>query len=232
MIEEGRANEARPLYFSWAEPRGFNVSTLKARNMNFPQSPLTNLGLRGLIKWVALAVVSAATVGCSGYPISKFSSEPSSDNSEVVNAANAEIDLSNATGSKDTQCSDFVASVLRRLGYKVEAFQANEFNEVAARVLPAWQMTEFTTENLESSRAELRHYLNSYPDHTAFFAQWPRVGQSGHVAIVEKIAADSYLIFQAQAGLNTPYRKAAKVESILYGTSGVDRSKLRLWAEQ
>ena len=152
-------------------------------------------------------------------------------NAFVVNAAAAEIDQSNASGNKDTQCSNYVAAVMRRLGYKVSSFHANDFQDVAAKVLPDWKMTEFTTEDLAKGRLELRQYLNSFPDHTAFFAQWPRTGQSGHVAIVEKVGDDSYVIYQAQAGLNTPYKKAAKVESLLYGTIGVDRSRLRLWAE-
>jgi surface antigen len=179
------------------------------------------------MKLLALLFLSVSLAACAGYADTNLASE----NSDVANAAGAEIDSSNATGNKDTQCSDYVASVLRRLGYKVEAFHANDFDQVATKILPDWKMTEFTTENLETGRIALRQYLNSFPDHTAFFAQWPRVGQSGHVAIVEKIATDSYVIYQAQGGMNTPYKKVTRVESLLYGNVGVDRSKLRLWAE-
>lgn len=196
--------------------------------MKFHHCSLTKTGIgAGIMKAFVLTFIATSLVACAGYADGEFSSE----NSDVVNAANAEIAQSNATGNKDTQCSNYVAAVLRRLGYKVSSFRANDFHDIAAQYLPDWKKTEFTTEDLAESRADLRQYLNSYPDHTAFFAQWPRNGESGHVAIVEKVADDSYLIYQAQAGMNTPYKKAVKIESLLYGRLGVDRSRLRLWTE-
>lgn len=179
------------------------------------------------IRGLALAALSSTLVACAGYAQGDFSSS----NSDVVNAANAEIDHSNSTGNRDTQCSNYVAAVLRRLGYKVPAFRANDFDQIAETYLKGWQKTEFSTEELSEGRAELRKFLNSAPDHTAFFAQWPRTGESGHVAIVEKVAEDTYKIYQAQAGANTPYSKNVPVESLLYGRMGVQRSRLRLWTE-
>jgi hypothetical protein len=174
----------------------------------------------------AIIFVGSTLVACSGY-----SSNMSSEDSELVGAATAEIADSQATNNKDTQCSDFVAKVLRRTGLNVPAFHANDFDKIAAKYLPEWKMTEFTTEDLANGRSSLKQYLNSFPDHTAFLVQWPRTGQSGHVAIVEKLANDSFMIYQAQGGLNTPYAKATKVEGLLYGTVGVDRSRMRLWTE-
>lgn len=194
--------------------------------MKFVLNQLTKSGIGGWVKALVFLFLTTVLVGCAGY-----ASDFSSDSSEVVNAAQAEIDHANQMESKDTQCSDYVAAVMRRLGLVVPAFHANDFDKIAAKFLPGWSMTEFTTDDLSAGRASLRQYLNSYPDHTAFFAQWPRTGQSGHVAIVEKVADDSYIIYQAQAGLATPYKKATKVEALLYGTAGVDRSKLRLWTE-
>jgi|GEM_PF-2845188 len=196
--------------------------------MNFLLKTLTKSGIGGWVKALVFLFLTTVLVGCGGYANDLSSS---SENSDVVNAAQAEIEHANQLNSKDTQCSDFVAAVLRRLGLQVPAFHANDFDKIAAKYLPQWSMTEFTTEDLANGRASLRQYLNSFPDHTAFFAQWPRNGQSGHVAIVEKVSYDSYVIYQAQAGLSTPYKKAAKVESLLYGSVGVDRSKIRLWTE-
>jgi hypothetical protein len=216
------------LYLKAPESRGLIEYTFKVDVMKFYHSHLTKSGIgAGIMKAVALTFIATSLVACAGYANQEFSSE----NSEVVNAANAEINQSNATGNKDTQCSNYVAAVLRRLGYKVPSFRANDFHDIAAQYLPDWKKTEFTTDDISESRASLRQFLNAFPDHTAFFAQWPRNGESGHVAIVEKIADDSYLIYQAQAGMNTPYKKAIKVESLLYGRLGVDRSRLRLWTE-
>lgn len=195
--------------------------------MKFVRGRLTKSGIGvGVMKIFVFAFLSTLLTACAGY-----ASGLSAENSEVVNAADAEIDHSNATGNKDTQCSTYVAHVLRRMGFQVPAFQANDFDKIMTQYLPDWKMTEFTVAHLDEGRASLREYLNSYPDHTAFFAQWPRNGQSGHVAIVEKVAGDSFVIYQAQAGLNVPYKKPTKIESLLYGRAGVERSHLRLWTE-
>ena len=180
--------------------------------------------------------VSASLIACSGHAAADFSSKDSTSNSasnsDVVNAAIAEINLANQNHSTDTQCSDFVASVMRRIGLQVHGFRANDFHEVAAKALPTWKMTEFQADDLSAARDSLRRYLNSFPDHTAFFAQWPRTGQSGHVAVVEKVSDNTYMIYQAQGGLNTPYSKSVKIEGLMYGTLGIERSHIRLWTEE
>lgn len=176
------------------------------------------------MKLAAAALLVTTLFGCSGY---SATSEPA-----LVSAAKAQI--SDSAGTDDTQCSDYVASVLRRMNVGVPAFQANDFDEIMARYLPTWKMAEFDVDgdgDLKQGRTDLRRYLNSRADHTAFLAQWPRVGESGHVAIVYKVATDEFQIFQAQAGLHTPYAKSVKVESLLYGRHGVERSKIRLWSE-
>lgn len=181
--------------------------------------------LLAMTKLSAVIFIATSVLACAGYS-SDFSSS-----SEIVSAAQNEIADSKADGSQDTQCSDYVAKVLRRTGVNVPAFRANDFDKIMAKYLPSWKMTEFTTDDLQAGRAALRDYLNSYPDHTAFLAQWPRVGQSGHVAIVDKVGENNFVIYQAQAGLSLPGSKQTKPESLLYGSSGVDRSRLRLWTE-
>jgi hypothetical protein len=187
---------------------------------------LTNTRIGAVVKLISALALSTTLFACAGY-----SSQLPSETSALAGAASAEIDHSNATGNKDTQCSTYVAHVLRRLGLDVPGFRANDFDQIMETYLPSWKMTEFTSDELSANRSALRQHLNQFPDHTAFLAQWPRTNESGHVAVVEKIADDSYLIYQAQAGTNVPYKKPIKIESLLYGTLGVARSRLRLWAE-
>jgi hypothetical protein len=181
----------------------------------------------------AIIFVCSTLVACSGYSINAAANAASenSENSELVNAANAEIAESNASGAQDTQCSDFVAKVIRRTGLNVPAFHANDFDKVAATFIPNWTLTEFTTDDLNAGRAALRDFLDSTPDHTTFLAQWPRTNQSGHVAIVEKVAKDQFVIYQAQAGLSLPHSAPVKIESLLYGARPIERSHIRLWTE-
>ena len=217
--------------------------------MNFILVMLTNFGsfessqsmIKKLQSGVKILKISATVffvcsflIACSGYPADlafHAASLNSAENSALVTAANAEIAESNATGAQDTQCSDFVAKVIRRTGLNVPGFHANDFNKIAATYLPQWKLTEFTTADLPAGRAALKAFLNSTPDHTAFLAQWPRLNQSGHVAIVEKVAEDQFVIYQAQGGLSLPHSAPVKVESLLYGIEPVDRSHLRLWVE-
>jgi hypothetical protein len=123
-------------------------------------------------------------------------------------------------------------NVLNRAGFPIGHFLANDLDKAMQRHLPHWQVAQFSTDNTVGDQAVLRDFLNSAPDHTAFLAQWSRVGRSGHVALVEKISTGNYMIYQAQMGLATPYSSPAKIQSLLYpkGQWG-DRSHLRLFFE-
>ena len=98
------------------------------------------------------------------------------------------------------------------------------------RSLPEWKSTAFSADEPGEGHARLRTFLNGFADHTAFLAQWKRSEESGHVAIIEKVATDKYAIYQAQQGLSSPYRKLTKIESLLYSESEWgNRSRLRLF---
>lgn len=141
----------------------------------------------------------------------------------LIGAAHAEIGK-----SKNTSCSTYVMRVLNRVGISVGSFQANGFHFVMQSKLPSWGKSAFRG---NAARPALRNYLNSYPDGTAFFAQWKRSGRSGHVAIVQKRGFNRFQIFQAQQGLARPHTKPVTIEGLLYARNQYgDRSNLTLWA--
>jgi|GEM_PF-7024215 len=75
---------------------------------------------------------------------------------------------------------------LIQAGYNFGSFMANGFHSSMQRYLPSWQSKRFSA-NESSGRVALKSFLNSFPNHTAFLAQWVRAGRSGHVASVEKL---------------------------------------------
>ncbi|MES3036675.1 MAG: hypothetical protein V4736_02100, partial [Bdellovibrionota bacterium] len=154
------------------------------------------------------------------------------DSTIILQAAKEEIQFSKDSGSTVTACSIYVGNVLDRAGFSVGSFVSNNFHNSMAAHLPHWQSAQFTTDNPGEDQEALRNFLNAAPDHSVFLAQWSRVGQGGHVAIVEKVSADNYLIYQSQSNLTLPHSKPAKVRNLLYpkGEWG-DRSHLRLFFE-
>jgi hypothetical protein len=176
-----------------------------------------------------LILISGNAFSSTGVSRTKLSAPATLSSATLLQAARDEIQNSIATGNTDTQCSDYVAKVLRRANVPTFGFRANDFSQVMPTLLPSWTPTDFTTADLATGRELLREFLNSFADETLFLAQWPREGQSGHVAIIEKVAADQYTIYQAQGGLSLPHSEPAKMTTMLYGSLPVQRSHIRLY---
>lgn len=173
--------------------------------------------------------VLIATAGCG--KAGAFTA--ASEDSLLIEAAKEEISISNSTNNKETACSIFVRNVLKRAGYSVPSFMANEFDGIVAQYLPTWTGLAFTAGSTDHGKDALRATLNSYPDHTAFLAQWPRANMSGHVAILEKNGPDEFTIYQAQQGRATPHMKATTVEALLYARNQYgDRTHLRIFVHR
>lgn len=159
-------------------------------------------------------------------PLYAFAS-PTQNSDVIVRAALEQIQWTKDTGDTVTDCSIYVRRVLARAGMPVSGFSSNDFHKVMARY-PQWKNREFSAEIPSAEQDSLRTFLNSPPDGTVFLAQWPRVGRSGHTAIVQKVSRDNFVIFQAQQGLTLPHASAARVSRLLY-TEG--RAHLRLFFE-
>ena len=154
------------------------------------------------------------------------------DSAALIAAAQAEITAELQSGNTETACDLYLEKVLARAGFKVDHFLANEFDSVMHQDLPKWSAKDITADNLDANRESLRQFLNNAPDKTVFLTQWPRIGRSGHVAMVVKESADVYTIYQAQLGLSLPAAHPVKIEGLLYpqGQYG-DRSHIRLFYE-
>ena len=120
---------------------------------------------------------------------------------------------------------------MNRAGYPLTNFLANDFRSQIDRYLPSWHRQQFLADGSDGRQA-LRGFLNSFPDHTAFLAQWVREERSGHVALVVKESANRFGIYQAQMGLSVPRYKSVSIEGLLYSPNEYgDRSDLRLFFE-
>lgn len=184
--------------------------------------------LRNRLPICALAfVVGALVSGCA------YAAAPTPDQSNLLSAAKREIQDSNESRNRETACSIYVKDVLNRAGYAVPAFMANEFNDIVAKFLPNWSEVAFNSHDSSNDQDDLKKFLNAQPDHSVLLAQWPRINRSGHVALIEKVADDSYVIYQAQQGKATPHSKPTTLASLLYSANQYgDRSKLRLFVER
>ncbi len=189
--------------------------------------------LRSILPVYALSVTLIGTVvgiftGCSGFSTSVQASEQPN----LLVAAKLEIAASNANGNKETACSTFVMKVLNRAGYAVPAFSANDFEAVAATYLPSLTSRNFNAADSENNQGRLREFLNSLGDGSVVIAQWPRINRSGHIAFIEKVATDSFVIYQAQAGLSLPHSKPTTIDALLYiRNQWGDRSRMRIFYE-
>lgn len=156
---------------------------------------------------------------------------PAYDSQVLIQAANDQIQIDAANGNTQTACDLFLIDVLNRAGFPIGHFLANDLDKAMKQHLPNWRMEPFSTDNVGEDQDVLRSFLNDMPDGTAFLAQWSRVGRSGHVALVEKVSKDHYMIFQAQMGLSLPHSSPARIQDLLYpkGAWG-DRSHLRLFS--
>jgi hypothetical protein len=154
------------------------------------------------------------------------------DSAMLTSAAQKEIQASNANGNTETACDLYLINVLNRAGFPIGHFLANEMDQAIHAHLPNWRVQSFATDNPDQDQSRLRDFLNAAPDGTTFLAQWSRIGESGHVALIEKLSLDHYVIYQAQRGLSLPFSKPTKISSLLYakGKWG-DRSHLRLFFE-
>jgi hypothetical protein len=153
------------------------------------------------------------------------------DSMALIQAAQEEIKISQSSSPTQTACDLFLISVLNLAGFPVGFFLANDFDKAMQAHLPSWQVHTFSSDNVAEDQA-LRTFLNSAPDQIVFLAQWPRVGESGHVALIEKVSENNYLIFQAQMGLSGPHVQAARVQDLLYPKNQWgDRSHLKLFFE-
>lgn len=142
----------------------------------------------------------------------------------VIAAAKAEI----ARGSDETACSIYVKRVLNRADFGVQGFMANEFGAQARRYMSSWSVKPFYAGS--DGRTNLRSFLNSAPNNTAFVAQWIRSGRSGHIAVVVKEANNLFRIYQAQLGLSRPHSKQVGIDGLLYARNSYgDRSNMRLY---
>lgn len=184
-------------------------------------SPGYIVGMKQLLLLLAISFAPSARAG-----------NPAEDSSFIVQAALDQIQWTLDTHDTVTDCSIYVSRVLARAGMPVGGFSSNDFDKVMATHLPSWRHAEFSTENPGADQEVLRNFLNGAPDGTVFLAQWPRVSQSGHVAIVEKISLDHFLIYQAQKGLPLPHASTAHVSQLLYPSSSYGgRAHLRLFFE-
>ncbi len=188
--------------------------------------------LRGILPVYALSVTLMGTLAglfasCAGF---STASQASTEQPDLLSAAKLEIAFSNANGNKETACSTFVMKVLNRAGHSVSAFSANDFEAVAANNLPSWNSKSFRAEDSQNNQDELRGFLNSLSDGSIVIAQWPRINRSGHIAFIEKVSDDSFVIYQAQAGLSLPHKKSTTIESLLYiRNQWGDRSHMRIF---
>lgn len=106
---------------------------------------------------------------------------------------------------------------------------ANGFHSSMQKHLPSWKSQRFSAYE-GNGRPALRAFLNSFPNQTAFLAQWVRSGRSGHVAMVVKNGPNKFTIYQAQLGRALPHSKGASVEKLLYPRNQYgDRSNLRIF---
>ncbi len=157
-------------------------------------------------------------------PLSSLAS-PAQDSARIVRAARDQIQWTIDNRDTVTDCSIYLRRVLARAGMPVAGFSSNDFHKVMAKYLPHWKHREFSTDNPGADQSVLRNFFNGAPDGTVFLAQWPRVGRSGHTAIVGKVSFDRFVIFQAQQGLSLPHEAAARVSQLLYAGG---RAHLRL----
>ncbi len=180
------------------------------------------------LRLILTVFVVGSSVGCADAGESfGASSEQSSD---LIVAAKMEIALSKQNGSNQTACSIFVRNVLLRAGHNVPTFMANDFEKIVTGYLPEWTAHAFTADSTDHGQDQLKELLNSKPDHTAFLAQWPRVGRSGHVAIIEKVSTNEFVIYQAQQAKSTPHGQSTTPSSLLYSPNQWgDRTHLRIF---
>ncbi len=181
------------------------------------------------LRLILTVFVVAGTQGCGasgGFVVNSGSS------SDLIMAAKEEIAISRENDSHETACSIYIRNVLKRAGYSVPNFMANDFDKVAAADLEGWTAHAFTADSSDHGRDQLRELLNSKPDHSAFIAQWPRIGNNGHVAIIEKASNNEFVIYQAQQGKATPHSQSTTVEALLYSrNSWGDRGHLRVFTQ-
>ena len=167
-----------------------------------------------------------SSVARAGDPASRSTEE----SARLVQAALEQIAWTQSTHDTNTECSTYVSRVLARSGMPVGGFVSNEFDQVMATHLPEWRHSEFAVINPGGDQQALQNFLDNAADGAVFLAQWPRVGRSGHVAIIEKVSLDHFEIYQAQQGLSLPHSASARVAQLLYpGTNGGGRPRLRLF---
>jgi hypothetical protein len=154
--------------------------------------------------------------------------DPAEDSATILQAALAQIQWTIDNHDTTTDCSTYVARTLDRAGFSVGSYSSNQFDQAMAKHLPNWKRSEFSTDNAGADQDVLRNFLNGAPNGTIFLAQWPRVGRSGHNAIVEKVSTDQFMIYQAQLGLSLPHAATARVSQLLYAGG---RANLRLFFE-
>lgn len=184
------------------------------------------------MKLFAVLSFSVLISGCAGYSAHVDLSGESATAADLVKAAKEEVRISDEEKSQETACSIFVLKVLKRSGIEMKPFTANGFSDFVETVLPDWIREEFSIHDASRGREALRYYLNEAHDGSAFIAQWPREGRSGHIAIIEKVAHDKFIIYQAQSGRATAHSKETSVESLLYAKNQWgERAKLRLYHE-
>jgi hypothetical protein len=165
-------------------------------------------------------------------PLFAHAGEPTEDSAKIVKAALEQIQWTIQTHDTATDCSTYVSRVLARAGTPVGGFLSNDFGKVMASHLPNWKRRDFSTDHPGGDQVALRDFLNGFPDGTALLAQWRRVGKSGHIAIVEKLASDQFMIFQAQQGRALPHASPARVSQLLYAPNAYgDRAHLSLYFE-
>jgi hypothetical protein len=149
---------------------------------------------------------------------------------KLIQAARDEIRIYREDGIEDTACDHYIERVIERAGFPFGPFLANGFNETMHEYLPTWQMRGFSFNSKSRGLAQLQSFLDNAPNGSAFLAQWQRVGDNGHVALIAKTAPDEFVIYQAQLGTALPHEEPIKLGSLLYakGRWG-DRSHLRLF---
>lgn len=113
-----------------------------------------------------------------------------------------------------TACNFYVHRVLQVAGFAYKIFMANEFHLYAKKHFRSYKAEQFRGDSSYSDIPRLKDYLWSYPERTAFIAQWRRPGRHGHIAMLERID-EKLVIYQASLGKKTPRKDQTTLENLL-----------------
>ena len=126
-----------------------------------------------------------------------------------------------------TPCNRYLQRVMQYSSYPLGSYLANDFDLYAKKNLSYAKVVHFANDRNGSEVARLKRHLWSYPERTPFIMQWSRPGETGHLAIVERVS-EKLIIYQASLNKYTARKDQTTVSTLL---TGYNRRTLSVYAD-